>query len=218
MQAMKEIRELAKRIKTLQEQNAEDENAIKAKEAVAKKLDLELDALAGVPTAAIRGGGGHAASSPPVAAATSAPRTAGTHSGEEKAVSEVALAVTSATDDAPAKKSSRSRYDRRSSPHYNASKNKDKDNKDHEAGAGGETGGGGGGGGSGIKEKEESTAASSSSSSSSKDKKEKEKEVREESSNKIATFLKPGKKRDRSVRQKRVSERADHIKSGGTSD
>jgi hypothetical protein len=142
--------------------------------------------------------------------------------GEEKA-GEVVAAVTSAADDvAPAaaatKKSGRSRYERRSSPHYNAAKsNREKEKvekveKDHKEK--GEGGGGGGGGGSGIKVEKDH-----------KEKEDKKKAVVEEKveeeSGKIASFLKPGKKRERSVRQKRLSERADHIAAtnkGGNSD
>jgi hypothetical protein len=43
--AMKEIRELAKKIKTLQEQHNEDENLIKAKEQATKELEAELESL-----------------------------------------------------------------------------------------------------------------------------------------------------------------------------
>lgn len=139
--------------------------------------------------------------------------------GEEKA-GEVVAAVTSAADDvAPAatKKSGRSRYERRSSPHYNAAKsNREKEKvekveKDHKEKG---EGGGGGGGGSGIKVEKDH-----------KEKEDKKKAVVEEKveeeSGKIAGLLKPGKKRERSVRQKRLSERADHVAAtnkGGNSD
>jgi hypothetical protein len=211
-------------VQTLQEQNAEDENAIKAKEAVAKKLDLELDALAGVPATTSTSTSAHhhhhRATAPSASSSSSSvvATRAAASGGEEKAgevVTSAADDVAPAADGQPtrgAKKSGRSRYERRSSPHYNAAKSnreKEKVEKDHKEK-------GEGGGGSGIKAE--------------KDHKEKEdkrktlaeeKATEEEESGKLASFLKPGKKRERSVRQKRLSERADHIAAttkGGNSD
>lgn len=157
-------------MQTLQELHGEDENMIKAKESATKKLDLELQALAGVSISSSTVG------------KTPIKQNPRSRTGENGGNNEITVTSDGATDDKERKKSKRT--DRRSAPSsvkekkepLAASLNKD--------------------------EKEDSTVASSKKEKENKDKDEGKKKDKEDS-NLLSSLLKPGKKRERSIRQKR---------------